>query len=240
MLKTPTLVITLLAFHVCTYAQTIKAGKDVAKTNQLANAAPNKTSSITFHLETVAGIGPSGFSNSVIANTDMLKNSKDPFYREEYKAYPQMKNKPALDSLVEYLYIVNDPQFFFQNYVAGIYSKEFMIKKMGHLKYELADTIKLSRKPLLCYIAVIAGFNSNKQPVYMVDANNNGDFSDDKTSPVLSRIMDEELMVNSSQTADITYMYKGQVKGGTKRSLPRRLFTIKSSRSASLSLSLII
>ncbi len=218
MLKTTNLVMALLASCVYSYGQAVKSsGTDVAKTNELTKATPKKTSSITFHLETVAGIGPGGFSNSVIANTNMLKNSNDAFYREEFKAYPQIKNKPALDSLVEYLYVLDQPQFYFQNYVAGIYSKEFIIKKMGHLKYELADTVKLSRKPLLCYMAVIGGFNANHQPVYMVDANNNGDYADDKQIPVLSRIMDEDQMVASSQSIDITYMYKGKVKGGIKR-----------------------
>lgn len=224
MLKTAVFVTALLTICMCSYAQSVKSGKDAPTIAKVATASPGKSSSITFHLETVAGIGPTGFSTNQIANTDIFKNATDAFYREEYKGYPQMKNKPvALDSTVEYLYILNEPQFYFQNYVAGIYSKEFLIKKLGYLKYKLTDTVKLSRKPLLCYISIIAGFDANHQPLYMVDANNNGDFADDKLQPVLTRIMDEDLMVSSSQSVDITYLYKGQIKGGIKRVTPQAI-----------------
>jgi len=215
--------VTLIALSICfvvAKGQTVKSsGKDTATTRNLTNTTPDQSSSITFHLNKVAGVGPTGYSSFGISTNENLKNSKDAFYREEYEGLPQMKNKPVLDSVKEYFYALNQPQFYFQQYVAGKYSKEFLITKLGHLKYNVADTIKLSRKPLLCYVSIIAGYNSEKQPVYMVDTNNNGDFADDKLVPLLKQVMDEDMIVSSSQTVDITYLYNGQVKGGTKQVL---------------------
>lgn len=227
MYKKPTLIIVLLALVTCAYSQSAKSGKDTLAANKITNAAPDQSSSITFHLNKVAGVGPTGYSSFGISTTENLKNSNDPFYREEYKGLPQMKNKPVLDSAAEYFYVLNQPQFYFQNYVAGKYSKDFLIKKLGHLKYSVADTVNLSRAPLICYISIIAGYNSDKQPVYMVDSNNNGDFADDKLVPLLKQVMDEDMIVGSSQTVDITYLYKGQIKGGIKRVLAQLPYRAK-------------
>jgi len=78
------------------------------------------------------------------------------------------------------------------------------------------DTVKLSRQPLKCYVSVLAGFNAAREPVFIVDANNNGDFADDVLRPVLKNVMDEALTVSSSVPVTVSYLYNNQIKETTK------------------------
>lgn len=176
-------------------------------------AAPVKQSSITFHLEKVAGLGPDGLSSYGIATKAAIREQQP----EEYKAYPETKNKPAnLSDVIEYFYILDNPQFYYQNYVAHVYTKEFLIEKLAQLKFKLTDTLQLSRQPVKCYISALGGINANKERVYMVDANNNGDFSDDVARPLLKNVLDENVMLNASVQVDITYANHGEIKNEKK------------------------
>ncbi|EHQ31197.1 hypothetical protein [Mucilaginibacter paludis] len=159
-----------------------KTNPESARMKLPNQTAPVKQSSITFHLEKVAGLGSDGLSSYGIATKAVIREQQP----EEYKAYPEMKNKPEnLSDVIEYFYILDGPQFYYQNYVAHLYTKEFLIEKLAQLKFKLADTLQLSRKPVKCYISALGGINANKEHVYMVDANNNGDFSDDVIRPLL-------------------------------------------------------
>lgn len=206
------------------FGQAKKAGKDSASLH-LAPIAPPKTSSITFHLNKIPGVGPNGFNSIGIATTATYDTSKIAEYQQEYKAYPRMKGKPGgLTDVKEYFFILNYPQFYYQNYVAGVYTKEFLFKKLNQSKFALADTATLSRKPLLCYFSALVGFKADKSPVYILDTNNNGDYADDELKPLLKSINDEDLLVKASQPVSITYLYNGQIKGGTRQVIMQQSF----------------
>ncbi|WP_377094401.1 TlpA family protein disulfide reductase [Mucilaginibacter boryungensis] len=182
----------------------------------LPNIAPPKRSSITFHLNKVNGIGPSGFMTNEIGTIDTYKNSTETELKEEFKGYPLLKNKPDnLKNVVEYFYVLDNAQFYYQNYVTGIYSKSLLIQKFKDFKIDLSDTVKLSREPLKCYISVLGGFKDN-EPVYIVDADNDGDYANDVLKPLLKDTHDESLVIASSTPVSITYLYNGQIKGGTR------------------------
>ncbi|WP_163393502.1 hypothetical protein [Flavobacterium limi] len=102
----------------------------------------------------IQGIGPAGISSSGIASRDIIS-------KEELKGYPEMKNIPdSLTNRKEYLYILNDFQFYYQNYKQGIYSKDFFIKKAEGNKRNLKDTIHLSNKKVKNTISILAGYTS--------------------------------------------------------------------------------
>ncbi|MES2809841.1 MAG: TlpA disulfide reductase family protein [Bacteroidota bacterium] len=144
---------------------------DIKKSIVIKNT-PKAT--ITFNLQKMPGIGPAGNSSHVIANFDQVRPHDD------FKAYPKVKNKPTgLRNIVEYYYTYNNFQLVYQSYRAGIYTKDYFIKKAAQQKWNLADTIRLSPKPIKCGISVLAGYNRQNEIVYIVDSNNNGDFSDD-------------------------------------------------------------
>ncbi|MFD2145110.1 TlpA family protein disulfide reductase [Mucilaginibacter antarcticus] len=64
-------------------------------------------------------------------------------------------------------------------------------------RWNLADTIKLSRKPIKCGISVMAGYNAANDLVCIIDVDNNGDFGDDVLRPVTmnSFMVDPEVAV---------------------------------------------
>lgn len=215
--KIPVIIVALLINGVFVYGQS--AVKDSALTRQIkvTAMAPQKASSITFHLNKVAGVGPAGFSSAEIGTADSYKNSDVPRFKEEYKAYPVMKNKPAnLTGVVEYFYMTNEAQFYYQNYVSGLFNKEFLMSKFTDLHFSPADTLGLSRRPLKCYISVLGGFNATNEPMYIVDANNNGDYADDDLKPILKNVYDESMLVSSAVPVTLSYLFKGQIKEESK------------------------
>jgi thiol-disulfide isomerase/thioredoxin len=212
--KSAVLVVCVFLFHSnLTFGQSvIKPNKDSEhiRIQNISNPLV-KQSSITFHLEKIAGIGPEGFSSEVIGTKSLMHET------EEYKAYPDMKNKPAnLNEVMEYFLIMDRPQFYYQNYIAGIYTKNFLIIKLHDLKFSLSDTISLSKKPVKCYVSVLTGINDNKDHVYIVDANNNGDFADDVLKPLLKNVHDEDVMINEAIPVETTYFSNGEIKAEKK------------------------
>jgi len=139
--------------------------------------------SITFNLEKVAGIGPSGNHNIGISSYDEIEE-------QEARAYPVMRNIPTgLSRGLSYYYLLDPFQFYYQNYRAGIYSKTFFLDQVGQYKWPLADTTSLSAKPVKCGIFVMAGYSADNELVYIADANNNGDLGDDVLRPAAKRFM---------------------------------------------------
>lgn len=153
-----------------------------AQSNKVSATKNTQQGSITFNMQKKAGIGPSGRVSSGIASYDLYGDN------EEYKAYPQVKNKPtALHNVVEYFYILNRFQFYYQSYCAGIYSKPFFLDKLKEQKLNVADTVKLSKKAIKCGITVLGGLNEANEIVYIVDAANDGDFGNDVLRPMPKR-----------------------------------------------------
>ena len=162
---------------------------------------------IAFSLERVAGLGPNGNSSIGIASYEALKNT------EEIKAYPVMKNPPAnLTNVIQYLFIVDQFQFFYQNHVSGIYSKAFFLEKANSMHWNLADTVNLSKKPIKSAFAVLAGIDSTKKGVVIVDANNNNDYADDIIKPLFKNVYSEGMMVKNAVSVQIDYFSRGAVR----------------------------
>src|SRR5262245_48027063 len=73
---------------------------------------------IVVQMQKATGFGPNGNASFVIGP----KNGYDP---EEQKGFQVMKNVPEnLTDGVEYFFILDYLQFYYQNYRQGIYSKE--------------------------------------------------------------------------------------------------------------------
>lgn len=184
------------------YSQELKKDKDYIPSDIKINT--KKTTSITVLLDKVVkGIGPAGMTSSSIASRDLIS-------AEELKGYPQMKNIPdSLTNTKEYLFILDNLQFYYQNYKQGIYSKAFFIKKMernGNIK----DTIFITDKKVKTTISVVAGLTPNNSIVYIVDTNNNGDYSDEVPKTLLSNLKKQEDILDNAETVDIEY-YDGSL-----------------------------
>lgn len=195
--------LTLSAFAILLASTTIcpaQALKDTARIGSLKTPVPQKTSSITLHLERKAGVGPEGHVASSNGTLAQLKGT------ETVKAYPTMKHVPTdLMNMQQYYYVIDLPQFVFQNYIAGLYSKAYLERMLPGNKFPLKDTVRLSRKPLMCYIAAVSGMR-NGELVYMIDEDNDGDFGNDKIRPALSGTTDENVKVNGAVAVKVTYL----------------------------------
>jgi thiol-disulfide isomerase/thioredoxin len=117
-----------------------------------------------------------------------------------------MKNVPAnLKDMQEYFYIIDLPQFVFQSYVAGLYSKKYMEERLTGNKFDLKDTVRLSRQPLKCYVSAVSGMRDN-EAVYIIDVDNDGDFGNDQLRPALKGTTDEDLKVKGAVPVTINYL----------------------------------
>ncbi|WP_248723708.1 TlpA disulfide reductase family protein [Seonamhaeicola sp. ML3] len=156
----------------------------------------------------VHGFGPSGNFGIEIGSRDLIsKNS------EELKGYPTMKNLPdSLTNIKEYLIILNDLQFYYQNYKQGIYSKEFFLQSVKVRKRNLSDTIHLTDKMVKNTISVVSGLTTDDRIVYIVDTNNNNDYSDDEMKPLLFDLRKHDDIIKNSQSVDIEYFDGDSIK----------------------------
>ena len=161
------------------------------------------TSKIVKLDKVVKGIGPNGHTSMVVASRDLIGE-------EELKGYPKMKNLPdSLTNMKQYLFMLNSFQFFYHNYKQGIYSKDFFFKKAKGNRRKLNDTLFLSGKKVKNTISVVAGYAADSTVVYIVDSNNNNDYSDDKPRLLLDNVMKEDDIVANSESVDIEY-YDGE------------------------------
>lgn len=137
---------------------------------------------LTFNLQKMPGVGPSGNQSYGIGSFDPDDKS------EAIKGYPKPKNKPnGLTGEVQYYYVLNNFQFHYQNYCAGIYSKAYFLDKVRASKWNLSDTLALSKIPIICGFSVLAGYNKANEAVYIIDGNGNNDFGDDVLRPLINR-----------------------------------------------------
>lgn len=137
---------------------------------------------VTFDLQKVHGMGPLGSISSIIDSFDPLDGS------ERVKGYPKVKHKPTgLHDVIEYCYVLDNFQLCYQNYCKRVYSKDYFLKEAETQRWHLADTTLLSKTPIKCSISVLTAYNNVNELVYIIDANQNGDFGDDVLRPVQSR-----------------------------------------------------
>jgi thiol-disulfide isomerase/thioredoxin len=138
-----------------------------------------------------------GMKPNTVHSSEIAKRSQMP--KDVLATYPVVVGKPEdITKQIEYYYILNDYQFAYQNYCAQKTSKEFFFEEVKSRIWNLADTIYLSRKPLRCGISVLGGFQSDSIPVYIVDANNNNDYSDEVIRPLRKGIMNSDRIINLS------------------------------------------
>lgn len=224
-MKNRIILLLFILMTISNYSQEIEKDKDFIPKNIKTNTT--KTTSKTVVLDKVIkGFGPTGNISIRIASRDLIS-------QEELKGYPQMKNLPdSLTNIKEYLFILNDLQFYYQNYKQGIYSKAFFIKKMernGNIK----DTIFITDKKVKTTISVVAGHTPNNSIVYIVDTNNNGDYSDEVPKILLSKLNNQDDIVDNAENVDIEYYDGSSIKK------EKQLITVEQDRhTKDLSLSL--
>lgn len=213
---------TILFFLLCltpvyNYSQDIKNNTNFIKKNIQID---QPTTSLTVVLDKVVqGVGPSGIIGHGIASRDMIN-------KEELKGYPKMKNIPdSLSNIKEYLFILNDFQFYYQNYKQGIYSKAFFIQKAINNNKNLKDTIFLTDQKVKNTIAILAGYTPNNSIVYIVDTNNNDDYSDDKPKTLASNLYKQDDIIEHAVAVNIEYF------DGTAIKKDKQLITVEKSRS---------
>ncbi len=158
-----------------------------------------------FQMKKVVGIGPMGHISIGLGTIDQSSPV-------EQKLSEPLKNKPVNLSMVkEYSYVLDNFQYFFQNYVRGKTSKEDFISLVERYgRWNLSDTVLLSRTPLRTSIYILTGLNEAGLPVYIADLNRNGDLSDDALLPlpfslpadIASAVVevDQDLVVNGKVT----------------------------------------
>lgn len=200
------------------YSQEIRNKPDFTEKNKMVS---KETTSVIVALDKVIqGIGPTGISSHGIASRDMIG-------AEELKAYPTMKNIPdTLTNIKEYLFILNTFQFYYQNYKQGIYSKAVFMQKAEGNKMNLKDTILLSDKKVRNTISILAGYTSNNSILYIVDSNNNDDYSDDIPKTLLSSLNKQDDILNNSVAVDIEYF------DGTSIKKEKQLITVEKDRNS--------
>ncbi|MFB6317844.1 peroxiredoxin family protein [Saccharicrinis sp. FJH54] len=116
--------------------------------------------------------------------------------------FPEIRNIPdGLSRTVTYHVIVDEFQFYYQNYLSGNMSKTYFEDKMKHT-YDLKDTVYLTSKKLKTFFTIVAGFNDSSELMYIVDANTNNDLSDDsirileKIYPLIEDVMHHVISVD--------------------------------------------
>lgn len=156
--------------------------------------------------EKAEGFGPRGNFSSGITRKDSMDSL-------ELAACPKMKNIPDnLSNLVEYCDHSNRFQFFYQNYRNGVFPKDYFLKVTSKQKWNLKDTIQLTEKNLKTIISIATGVNSDGIRMYIVDSQNNGDFSDDVMKPLLPSSDKQEEVVRNSCSVAIEYFDGKSVK----------------------------
>ena len=134
-------------------------------------------SSIHLPLTIVKGYGPFIPAFSLLTKEH---SSTDPTGAGWVKTYLPITGTPAKwRSVSKSIIWLNSRQFVYQNYVLGNISLEMYNYLQKSWKWQ-PDELKLSKKPIKCYVYVIWGINSEGNWMAMVDTNNNLDFSDEK------------------------------------------------------------
>lgn len=148
--------------------------------------------------EKVEGFGPKGNTSRSISPKNLLDSL-------ELAACPKMKNIPDnLSNVVEYCFHLNRFQFFYQNYRNGIFTKDYFLNEATKQKWNLNDTILLTEKYIKTTISIATGINSEGIGMYIIDSQNNDDFSDDALKVLLtSTPYSQEEVVSSSCHVEI-------------------------------------
>ena len=132
------------------------------------------------------GNGPFEYQLPAIKWNDPLILPKD--------KYSEFKNIPEnLTDINRGRIYFDIRQYIFQSYIAGKISKIDFEKIKNSSRIKLNEN-SLVKKSIKCFVNIISGKNEEGKLVYMIDANNNYDFSDDSIFiPLSDTLSDEEL-----------------------------------------------
>ena len=175
---------------------------------QIVNGQPIsiKDDTVTIGMEKISGLGIEGNHSYGIPTNKEYGDSIS-------VAFPKMKNPLTnMHSMVEYFFILDQFQFYFQSYKEGKYDFEFFANKAKRMNWMLADTIFLSPKPIKCGFSLLAGLDSLHEAIYILDANNNNDYSDDVKRYLLKGVYDEANIVNESVSVRVDVAFQGGIK----------------------------
>lgn len=111
----------------------------------------------------------------------------------------------GLKHVQRYFILLNDFQFYFQNYRLGSISKEVFFESAKSSARDLNDTLFLSSTPIKCGVQLITAKDEKGEYVFMVDMNNNGDFSDE---PI--RILSSQVIGDDNKPIPIEVEYASQ------------------------------
>jgi thiol-disulfide isomerase/thioredoxin len=167
----------------------------------------SRNDTITIKLQRVSGFGPSGNTSFSRGSYEDLKDTAD------LLTFPAKKNLPPnLSKVSQWLYFIDEFQFYYQNYASGLLSKSLFIKKAAANNWTLSDTINLSVKPLKCAFTILTGIDATGNEMFLVDANNNSDYSDDITRPLLKNVYREDQIVNNAIRVKTNYLENGIIQ----------------------------
>lgn len=135
-----------------------------------------------------------------IGNVSLTIPSRSQLQPGDIALFPVTRNIPAnLKSMEEYFFIVDEFQFYYQNYRSGRYAKELFLQQALANKWPLPDTVNLSNAPLRCGFSVVTGITPKGNMVYIADQNNNNDYSDDAVRTLIQNdyYTDQETLKNA-------------------------------------------
>jgi len=137
---------------------------------------------LTFH----NGNGPFSYINFPVRWEDTWTDFK--------KTFLPVKGIPKNLKNIKRGIIWFDPgQYIYQNYIAGKISKE-VFKKLSNSGDISFNKDILVKNPIKCYVNLISATDERNKKVFIIDANNNYDFSDDSPfEPLDDSISDKEL-----------------------------------------------
>ena len=132
------------------------------------------------------GYGP--FESSMAGISPYSNNENDPWKKTHLKTsgIPKDWTDVKIGAINTDIY-----QFVYQNYYLGNITKE-RYKELQKSWNWVPDSLNLSKKPIKCNVAFAQGKDSIGELKIIVDANNNYDFSDDKTfKPIEVNLQDK-------------------------------------------------
>lgn len=93
--------------------------------------------------------------------------------------YPNIKGIPSDYKNIKRGIIWFDPQqYIYQNYIKGKINKETFLKIKNNAANDFNEKLVV-KSTVKCFVNLISATNEKNENIYLIDANNNYDFSDD-------------------------------------------------------------
>lgn len=132
----------------------------------------SQTNEIKLKLNFHDGSGPFEYVNFPLRWDDTSIIYRDTYSR--FKSFP--KN---LKDVKKGIILFDRDQFILQNYIEGNIDKNRFMKIFQDSD-KLFKMKRLVKRPIKCFVSIISGLNENHKMVYVLDKNNNLNFSDDE------------------------------------------------------------